>query len=383
MFDYEAYLAAYNGRRSMGEGGLQFIIQCPWCGNQDFYVAVNPKARAWKKRDTRPGDFICFKGRCGKAGSFLKLYAELEGFGDDLIAARAQLTQESGGMRRRILPPPPRAQAAPAAVPPAPVPPAREVAPEAKPSALEKAPARDWLDVFRAAAVAPISKKTGKQVWRTPSTFVPVWDETRPEGEQWSMPQYLLERGMTRRTAARFGIGYSEDYRYAGRIVLPVVCPAGVSFTTRALDPDDKLRYLSGPGAGQLVFGWPQLPADADELVLVEGPFDATSVYQARLPVLGLMGKSLREAQVLMMRQRGFKRYVLMLDGDALADAIRQAHLLGAEVYVAGKLTGGAEGKQDPGNSSPEQILSAYNKARPVEEVRLMVLRERLAATRR
>jgi hypothetical protein len=355
----------------------------PWCGNRDFYVAVDPRARPWKKRDTQPGDFICFKGRCGKAGSFLRLYAELEGFGDDLVKARVQLVRESGGSRQRILPPRPRAPVASEPEPPAAVPPGDKVPPDAKPGALAVPPARDWLDVFRAAAVAPLDKKTGKPVWRTPSTFVPVFDAGRAEGEEWLMPEYLLERGMTRRTAARFGIGYCEDHRYSGRIVLPVVCPAGASFTTRALDPEAKLRYLSGPGAGQMLFGWPQLPAGADELVVVEGPFDVTSVHQAGLPVLGLMGKSLRESQVLMMRQRGFKRYVLMLDGDALADAIRQANLLGADVSVAGKLLGGAEGKQDPGNSTPAQIVSAYNRARPVEEVRLEYLRERLAATRR
>lgn len=363
------------GRRSVGEGGVQYTIPCPWCSNKDFYVAVNPKPRPWKKRDTKPGDFICFKGRCGQAGSFTKLYAELEGM--ELGEAKVRLVQEAGGMRRRILPPPPRVQAPVEAAPPPSVPPADKDAPRAKPGATAAVPARDWLDVFTAAAVAPV-REDGSPVYRRASTFTPVFD-----GEAYTMPDYLLERGMTRRTAARFGIGFCEDHRYRGRIVLPIVCPAGVSFTTRAIDPENTLRYLSGPGAGQLIYGWPQLPADAEEVVVVEGPFDTTSVYQAGLPVLGLMGKSLRESQVMMMRQRRFKRYVLMLDGDALADAIRQAHLLGSNVQVAAKLTGGSDGKQDPGNSTPEQIVTAYEGARPVEEVRYRFLRERLAATRR
>ena len=77
-----------------------------------------------------------------------------------------------------------------------------------------------------------------------PAEFEPVFD-----GKRWLWPRYLDGR-TTREVAAKMGLGVCRSGEYAHRIILPIVCPAGCSFTARTIWPDETLRYKAGPGAG-------------------------------------------------------------------------------------------------------------------------------------
>jgi hypothetical protein len=87
------------------------------------------------------------------------------------------------------------------------------------------------------------------------------------------------------------------------------------------------------------------------------------AVHQAGLRSVGILGKRLRETQIAMLRALGNVQLVLMLDDDALDDALRQANALGPRVLVAEPL-----GRKDPGDSPPERILRAVDRATGVEE---------------
>jgi DNA primase len=333
VIDVEAYVAAYGGVRSYGQSGPQMTMPCPWCGKSGcFYVNLEEHERESRGKTiiAKPGDFICFAGRCEKAGRFYRLYAELEGLDED-DARRAIAREAMGGARRRRPPLPP---------------------PQTEKRVSESA-----------------TKPEGPSDVPLPEEFIPVWN-----GEAWRMPKYLLQRGVTRRTAARFGLGFCKRGRYEGRIVIPVRCPAGSSFVTRAVDDEVRLRYLAGPGAGRLLFGWEQSEG-AGLLVINEGPFDVMAVHQAGLKSVGILGKSLRETQVQMLRQLGRAvQLVLMLDDDALDDALRQADALGPRVLVAEPL-----GRKDPGDSPPERIQRAVECATTVEEARNRRANEKVA----
>lgn len=334
MFDVEAYLVGYGAVRSYGQSGPQMTMACPWCGRVGtFYANLEEHERESRGKTItiKPGDFICFAGKCEKAGRFARLYAELEGMDED--EARRVIAREAvGARRRRPLPPPP-----------------------AKPETRASAP--------------PVPPDGGSEQ-PLPEEFIPVWN-----GETWRMPKYLLKRGVTRRTAARFGIGFCKRGRYEGRIILPVRCPMGSSFVARAVDNEVRLRYLAGPGAGRLLFGWEQAEG-ADLLVVNEGGFDVLAVHQAGLKAVGILGKSLRETQVQMLRSLGRRvQLVLMLDDDALDDALRQADALGPRVLVAEPL-----GRKDPGDSPPERILRAVDCATSVAEARNRRARDKVSA---
>ncbi len=156
-----------------------------------------------------------------------------------------------------------------------------------------------------------------------PPEFKPCWD-----GKCWRVPVYLRERGVTKEQLARFGVGFCRGGRYAGRVVFPVRSPWGYSFTTRLATPG-MLRYLSGPEAGKLLFGWQEsLPHHSTTLpvVLVEGPFDCLAVDRAGFPSLALLGKELRHTQRAQLRALGAagRRFVLLLDRDAVKSLVKQ-----------------------------------------------------------
>ncbi len=342
MIDLESLLSAYGGSRSAGSNGLQYLLNCPWCGFRDLYVAVEPVTRGYKVREAKPGDFICFKGKCGERGGFVKLFAKLENL--SYTEARIQLAMESvGGKmgRRRILPP---------AIPPA-------------PARAPKAPGR----------VVDGPRQEGEGF--VPSEFIPCWD-----GQRWRVPKYLTGRGLNRETIESFGLGFCNSGRYEGRIVMPIECPAGSSFTTRAIDPEAKLRYLAGPRAGMLLYGWKNTHG-AEEIVIVEGPFDAMACHQVGVKTVAIMGKKLRESQVLMLRATNAQRFILMLDGDALDDALQQGDQLGRHVLVAAPL-----GTKDPAaaleGGAGENILKAIGKALPLKGAKIIRIGARMAARR-
>jgi hypothetical protein len=309
--DLEDFCTGHGGRKVRGYSGLQFEMNCPWCGKaQHLYVAAEKRVKK-SGRTTYPGDFVCFK--CDVRGRFVKLYAELEGvtWKEALLAMLGIEDPLPPTAERRFKTPEMRETLA-------------ESAPE--PSARAEEPPEE---IAEETAPAPVEPEGPPLLDALPEDFTPVFDGTR-----WQMPTYLTERGIERATAAKFGLGFCKLGRYAGRIVLPIACPSGRSFTTRSLDPDEKLRYLAGNGAGRLLYGW-GVSRPSDTLVICEGPFDVLSWYQAGVTVVGLMGKRLKEEQLPMLLDLRAERYVVALDAGETEDAIRIAENFGARGFVA------------------------------------------------
>jgi hypothetical protein len=336
-FDIAGYLYGKGGKFSSGTHGPQVTMACPWCSKVGgFYISLEDNDHDGEHYPA--GTHVCFK--CGKKSrQFIFLYMELEGL--SYKEARVELTKQRAGHLGRALPRP-------------------------KP------------------APPPIEATTGSI---HPDGFKPCWDEA---AGKYRMPKYLTHRGITKDTARAFGLGWVEQGTYSNRVAIPVVCPVGSGFTTRTMDPEEQLRFLSGPGVGHMLFGWPQAE-NAKELVVAEGPFDTMSVYQAaftapemELGAVGILGKKLRAAQIKMIRSHKARRIVLMLDGDALDDALDQYKQLGSRVVVAGLLEPALPGDHpdqlDPGDCSqqPERILDAIERAQEPEIVRVQRLREKV-----
>jgi len=309
-FDYLEYVQeSLDGVR---EGaGDNVSAACPFCGKANHF-SINIENGHWR----------CFK--CDERGlDFAWLIAEVEGL--SLERARAFIMRRTVTFRRR------------------------EVAPES------------LSDRLRRLRGAPESTQVPEDVLTPlPTEFVPVHG---PDG-RWSMPEYLLERGMTRNAARHWGLGYCTRGRYADRIVMPIVCPAGSSFTARAaLDGMRGARYLNPEEAkhGRLVYGW--AGCDGSEwVVLVEGPFDTIRLWQYGTPALALLGKELHRDQLRLLCQLpAVTRIVVMLDPEARGMAEKVASRLSTrfeDIWIA-QLPGGA----DPGDSSGKQVRAALSRA--------------------
>lgn len=192
-----------------------------------------------------------------------------------------------------------------------------------------------------------------------PVEFVPVYDKKR---DKWRFPAYLANRGMKRETARFFNIGFCRSGDYGGRVVFPIVCPNGYSFTARDVTGRGIPRYKNptGAGLGRLLFGWDTLVKDHDFLV-VEGPMDAAMAYQAGFPAIALCGKNLGEEQEAMIGGMSLGSAIVMLDpeeGLAPVNVATKLMKVVEDVYMADLPDG-----KDPGSATPAEIVEAYDNA--------------------
>jgi len=328
-FDVEGYIRDnLDGVKEGSTGQLSAI--CPWCGKPDhFYV------------DIETGHYICH--RCDERGRrLIGLVAWVEG-----------LTYSEAGsfmMRRAIQFR--RKRTLPNLV---------EVIRGLRPNI-----GNDDGSVDGELVEAPLPPEY-KAVWRN--------------GQFW-MPKYLKQRGIKKVTAKTWELGYADRGRYAGRVIIPIECPNGRSFTSRDTTGEQHPKYLNPPGAdhGRLLLGWKHADLRAD-IVLVEGPLDIIKVWQHGLRGYALSGKVLHPEQLVLLFQKPASAAVtLMLDPEEATAPYEAASKLTAHferVYIA-KLPEGV----DPGKSTKQQAHAAYNDAKRFKGARSARLAAKLAKSR-
>lgn len=132
---------------------------------------------------------------------------------------------------------------------------------------------------------------------------------------------YLVERGVSAGTIATFGLGYCSRGVMAGRICIPIHNAKGalVAYAGRwpGEPPEGVERYLL-PRQFQksaVLFNLHRV-ADATHLVLVEGFWSTFRLHAIGVPVAALMGSSISDEHLALMRERGTRYITLLLDGD-------------------------------------------------------------------
>lgn len=191
-----------------------------------------------------------------------------------------------------------------------------------------------------------------------PKEFVPVYNKGK-----FRYPKYLAERNIKKETAKIFNLGYCNYGFYANRIIIPIECPGGYSFTTRDITGNTKKKYLNPKESkhNQLLFGWDVINTNGD-FTIVEGPFDAIKMWQHGLPSLALFGKVLHKEQMKMLRKLSDNNAItVMLDPEELNAPYKVAKQLlehFKNVFIAALPKG-----IDPGLSKKRQAKKAYNNA--------------------
>lgn len=174
--------------------------------------------------------------------------------------------------------------------------------------------------------------------------------------------EYLTRRGLSADDIKTFGLGYApRDHtalkdalvqkgakvselvecgllievdgkapydRFRDRLMFPIHDQRGhvVSFGGRALNPDEKAKYLNGPETplfhkGRMLFGLPKalkLLGSEDthaELVVVEGYMDAIACQRAKIAAVAPLGTALTEEQIDLLWRR-HPEPTLCFDGD-------------------------------------------------------------------
>jgi DNA primase len=201
-----------------------------------------------------------------------------------------------------------------------------------------------------------------------PEYYVQIYDPRR--AQRWMLPRYLKDRGVKSKTARAWGLGFCRKGKYGDRLIIPIDCPAGVSWTARAMSSDVfGPKYLNPPGADhrRLLIGWHCSRVTGD-IVLCEGPLDAVRLFQHDLPALALGGKELHDEQLAMLRRLPAQAAVtVMLDPDEELAPYKLAERLSLHferIYIAKLPSKTAEGKKlDPGESTRAQAHHAVDSA--------------------
>ncbi|HTM80922.1 DNA primase [Asticcacaulis sp.] len=214
--------------------------------------------------------------------------------------------------------------------------------PQAKAAEMKRRGLTDWMDLAQKWFVSRLQDKT------------PAAQNAR---------DYLERRGLSKEDIVNFGLGYaprdrtalkdalvqrgakvselvecgllieveggSAPYdRFRDRLIFPIEDQRGivVSFGGRALNPDDKAKYLNGPETtlfhkGNMLFGLPKalklLGAEETkaELVVVEGYMDVLACQRAHVAAVAPMGTALTEEQIEILWRR-HPEPTLCFDGD-------------------------------------------------------------------
>ena len=145
---------------------------------------------------------------------------------------------------------------------------------------------------------------------------------------------YLASRGLTKKDFVRWKIGYCETGEYAGRIIIPSFGKTGYAnyFIARSYT-DDWKKYMNPPAKRDIIFNELYLDFDED-LVIVEGVFDAIVAGPNSVPILG---STLREQSKLFQEiVKNDTTIYIALDPDAEKKAtflINNLLKYGIEVY--------------------------------------------------
>jgi DNA primase len=204
-------------------------------------------------------------------------------------------------------------------------------------------------------------KRLGLQEWLELAQRWFAANLRRPPGKD--AREYLERRGLPADQWERFGIGYAPNNRsglkdalvqrgarpadlveagllispegggqpydrFRDRIIFPITDTRGriVSFGGRAMNPDDKAKYLNGPETalfhkGKLVYGMSEARrlrgagGDDQPIVVVEGYMDVIACQRAGIAAVAPMGTALTEEQMEVL-WRLDREPVLCFDGD-------------------------------------------------------------------
>ena len=197
-----------------------------------------------------------------------------------------------------------------------------------------------------------------KQTISLPDEFVSLCNKNLPSSSRKAL-KYLNSRGITQKDIRNWKIGYCTGGKYGGRIVIPSYNWEGNAnyFIARSFMGDWR-RYLNPPVGRDIVYN--ELYVDWDEeVVLVEGVFDAIIAGSNAIPILG---STLRE------NSRLFQQIVLndtpvylALDKDAENKStwIIQSFLrYGIELYIID-----TSGCEDIGSISREEFIERKERA--------------------
>jgi DNA primase len=169
-----------------------------------------------------------------------------------------------------------------------------------------------------------------------PKEYKPLINLSRTDIVAKHALMYLKKRGISKADILKYNIGYCEEGRYAGRVIVPSYNADGELnyFIARDLNPDSKKKYDAPKCNKNEIIGLEYFVNWNVPVILCEGIFDAIAIKRNAIP---LLGKTIPKALMMKLVQNSVKTVYVSLDRDALKDALKYAEELlnlGKDVYL-------------------------------------------------
>jgi DNA primase len=169
-----------------------------------------------------------------------------------------------------------------------------------------------------------------------PKEFKPLINLSRTDIIAKHALMYLKKRGINKADILKYNIGYCEEGRYSGRVIIPSYDANGNLnyFIARAIDPDSTKKYDAPKCNKNELIGLEYFINWNVPVILCEGIFDAIAIKRNAVP---LLGKTIPRALMMKLVQSNVKTVYVSLDRDALKDALKYAEELlnlGKDVYL-------------------------------------------------
>ena len=147
---------------------------------------------------------------------------------------------------------------------------------------------------------------------------------------------YLKKRGITKSDILKYKIGYCENGKYSGRIIIPSYDKNSIInyFIARSFDPNSTKKYDAPKCNKNELIGFEYFINWNVPVILCEGIFDAIAIKRNAVP---LLGKTIPRALMMKLIDPCVKTVYVSLDRDALKDALKYAEELlnlGKDVYL-------------------------------------------------
>ena len=184
--------------------------------------------------------------------------------------------------------------------------------------------------------------------------------------------RYMAKRNFSIETLMEWGIQACLTGAYAMRLLMPILYRGSlVNFLGRDVTGNAEKRYknsnndTSPMSTKSLLYGYDDIELGQEQLIVVEGSFDAIRVGKGK--AVALLGKAMTTAQLRLLSDINPKELILLFDGDAVDTARRSAYEL--VPVLDGKITVA---------KLPEQLdpteASAYDIAQAIEQRESLLL---------
>jgi len=141
------------------------------------------------------------------------------------------------------------------------------------------------IENFSDKLFSPVLKKETTKL-ALPREFISLANKNLPNTSLYPL-NYLKSRGIDKNNIIKWKMGYCPTGKYAGRVLIPSFSEEGEInyFVTRSYDNDWK-KYINPDVSRDIVFNYPYVDFD-EEVVIVEGVFDAVKAGTNSIPILG------------------------------------------------------------------------------------------------